>query len=67
MVSAFCRGAFKATFLSLLPVLLIVGTLDYLANGWTGFGQEMLNHWPLTPVPLAVFALIGGIVGVMKR
>ncbi len=66
-MSAFIRGAIKATIISLLPVLLIVGTLDYLANGWNGFGEELLNHWRLVVVPLAVIALLGGVVGVVRR
>lgn len=66
-MSSFFGGAVKAVLISLLPVLLIVGSLDYLANGWNGFSQELENHWQVTAVPLALFALIGGMVGVIRR
>ena len=67
MVFSFCRGSIEATLVSMLPVLLIVGTLNYLANGWNDFGQELITHWQVTAVPLALCAVIGGIVGVIRR
>jgi hypothetical protein len=44
VVSWFCLGAFNGVLIGLLPVLLIVGALNYLANGWHDFGRELLEH-----------------------
>jgi len=66
-VAVFCRGAIRSASIGLVPVLLIVGTLNYMANGWNQFSQELLDHWPLTIVPLVLVGLIGGIIAMFRR
>lgn len=66
-MGAFIVGALQVALISVLPVLLIVGVLNYMANGWKNFAHELLVHWPVTVLPLLLLAVIGGIVGVVRR
>jgi len=67
IAGAFCGGVLKGTLIALLPVLLVVGALDYLANGWSDFGWELIHHWILIAAPLAFCGLCGGIAAVVRR
>lgn len=57
VIGAFVAGALRVTLIAFVPVLLIVGTLNYVANGWHHFGRELLVHWPVTVVPLLLAVL----------
>lgn len=64
---AFAAGMLKAMLLSVLPILLVVGYLNYSANGWHNFAAELLAHIELILVPLAIAGVLGGIIAIRRR
>jgi hypothetical protein len=67
IIAAFLAGSIKGVLFAVIPILLLVGYLNYSANGWTNFVGELLAHIELILIPLAIAAAMGGLVSVLRR